>query len=571
MNENNIENVYVSNCGKKYHFSPNCSYIKGKSQSIPFITAKRMFVGPCSRCQNLLSSNNINNNNQFQNNNNNGFKKNKSVRNCNRNNHFFQFNNNLISNELKNPKKIKKEKIYLKNNYEEDKKINEIKEDNISSLNKKTKISDSLILSGSESILAGNLFSFNKKSSLIEKSSELDFNNNKFSTLNKNFPFPLNNNLSSITMKNDNSSGENDINYLFNKNSGEKDEEEKKKILQSITEEDDNKISQNSNSNISKIHKYNNINESFNNKINLKNENSKSQNSSTINSPSSNKIYYLKEAESSISQSSNNIRNNNNIALNSSYVNEDDSLKEKINNKGKNNNRNNKKINNNKLKKKINLNLNDIKILEETDKNSKFLFFENLQSPSINTTNITHNPYIETTINKNEKVETKNNNYENGNFKFTFEVNPKNSQKSCINIEVGFEVEYFDENDICKLNGYESEEDSEFQSDEITLNSICQKFCVLRQFNIFKKTNLINVLINLEKGKFIIIGEEELNILTNNEYLIKNKLKTIYISDCQKLKKENIKEVRPIFYYNKKDINLAEIMISGRFVDSEIL
>ena len=599
-NNNEIKMVYITKCSIKYHFDPKCSYIKAKqTYSIPLFKAEQKFLGPCSRCLNYKDLNSNKNNNLNINNNNNNFifnRNNHNNNNINNNNIFksnniLQNNNNIImyENNIKNKykykynnknKKIKNVKNNLLNNdNEEDKKIND-KHININNENMepKDKNSDFLILSDVSSVLAGGGVGFKKKITLEEKSSDLDFNNNKFSTQNKNIPLPFNN-ISSI-MNYDISSENEGYSTLINKNFNIKEDEDNKNILKSISEEsEDNKINKKSinrneikdekelvnniNSNIVNI---NNIQNSIN--INLKNENESSNNEIKSNILSNNKkvIDSIKNCNNSMEESkSNNININNEKNQNIFVIYNIDNSSQNIN---LNNNRdyyfscssfssNNKS----RIKNKI-IDENDIIILKETNINAKLLSLDNSILQSINTTHFTNNKKNDNKDNFQFKFDEIKDEIDYGCFKFYFEINPKSKNKKSIKIEVGFEVNYIDENDIDIFN--EKENDELINNNDIILNSTCQRFLVLRQFNIYKKTSIINVLINIDKGKFFIVGEKELNEKNNKDLLLGNKYNIFYKCKCQSVPLEQIKDVKPIFNCNQKNINIGEIIINGK-------
>ena len=586
-----MEIVYVSNCGKKYHFNPQCSYIKGKAvNSLPLNSAKIKFGGPCSRCinsQNIL----MNNNNQFKkyyknnifnnnisSNNKNQFNNYLKLQNNLDNNNFFGNNNfvqnnNHIFDELSNNKKINKGNLYnINNDNVNDKKINDINNEK-SILESKDKISDFFMLSGSGSVVDGGGFNLNKKVVIDEKSSEIDFNNNKFSTVNKNIPFLLNNisNIPNFDLSNDNDSS----NFLINKNEWIKEEEKDDgKYIENIVKKFDNtKNEEKKNKNYNLLNKkendkkkgsennydnginFNIINNQINNISNQKDENAffsnskindsneeKSNNNSKI--KSDNNIFFIYNIDNSSNKI--NISNNKDNILPSSLSNQ--------------------KFKKRNQKKKIKINKDEFNLIKETNSNAIILSLENSILPSINTTHITNTTNLE-----NNKIDKKKNDidendiFKKGNYKFSFEINPKINSKICINIEVGFEIDFFDENDI---NEEEEIEDSINENDNIILDSGFQKICVLRRLNIYKKTNQIYVLINIGKGKFFILGEKEFNdIIINKGFIYSNILNILFISNCQIIPLEKIKDIKPIFNYNKKDLNIAEIFNNGRKIE----
>ena len=201
-----------------------------------------------------------------------------------------------------------------------------------------------------------------------------------------------------------------------------------------------------------------------------------------------------------------------------------------------------------KHEKNFNINIEDLNILKQTNTKAKILYFENNIFQSINITHITNMLNNDNNINK---IYNKNDSIDdeiiNGNYKFSFAIIPKSQIKKKIKIEVGFEVNFIDENDIDIINEEENTESDD--SNEIP---------------IYKKTNQIYVLINIEKGKFFVVGEKELNIKNNKDNLLSNSFNILYICNFQMILLERIKEVKPIFKYDKKALNVVEISINGR-------
>ena len=89
----------------------------------------------------------------------------------------------------------------------------------------------------------------------------------------------------------------------------------------------------------------------------------------------------------------------------------------------------------------------------------------------------------------------------------------------------------------------------------------------MRHFYIYKKTNRIHVLINISKGKFYIVGEKELEKRTNGEFLDVSKCEALYLTNFYPLCLNQIKDIRPIFKYNKNALQIADININGKKID----
>ena len=561
MEENELENVYVTPCGKKFHYNSQCTYIKFKPTiRISYKEALQKFEGPCSRCfgynNPLLNKNNqIYNRNNF---NNNFFPNNK----C------FQYNSKQIYNNAKNFKKLRKETFnIINNNDKEDKKNNDRSEGN--SLEKKDIYTDLLISSGNGTILAGGDIDLQKKVLLFEdKNNSIDFNNNNFCTLNKNLPYLNNKNIIN------NFDISNDI-CNFDRLSNNKEDEDKK-----IIEKDDDKKIKKENEVIG--NDFNIINNSNFNKNNYKmyNESSslKSSNDKILNNKDDDKFF-----SNSINNCLENIQNNKNIKNNNNNI-----IIYNIENTSQNKSKNISLYNSEKLniyssklssdkklkknKKNNNRNKKNMNILLSTNENAKKILFNNSILSNINTThnsnsinqgnneikNLDKNNIIE----ENFKIgELNNNKYNNGSFKFSFEINPKTQNKICIEIEVGFEIDYVDDNSTNILN---EEGDNEFinnNNEEIVLDSVIEKFSILRQFKIYKKTNIINVLINIDKGKFFVVGNKELKE-GNNNILLNKKYKILYMGNFQGISFNKLKEIKPIFKFNKNDLNVVDIMLN---------
>lgn len=158
------------------------------------------------------------------------------------------------------------------------------------------------------------------------------------------------------------------------------------------------------------------------------------------------------------------------------------------------------------------------------------------------------------------------NNIFNESFKFTFEINPKNQSKICTKIEVGFEIEFLDEEDNINNNNFEEEDES---NDNSILSSICQKLSVLRQLKINKKTNVINVLINVNEGKFFVVGNKELNGKNDKELLSSKNNNILYLFNFQKINPTQVKQIIPIFKYEKKALNIIDIIINGKNINDQ--
>ena len=516
MEDNNNTIVYITTFGKKFHFNKNCQYIKGKDyKEIPINEAMQKLEGACLRCKNK--------NNNALNINNEPLRLNNRIINMDQNNR----NNNYFysKNEFNHLPFSKNKNIYQ--NYGNDNNLNHFnlqKEDKKSEVSKYSEsqkfnnFSDLLSSSNSKIIKAKN------NTKLFEdKNSDIDFNNINFITeQDKNRQFKLNRQI------NYNPNNSNLIRKSKKENSLIFPSYKSKKIK--IEEYDSNNI----------INDKNNQNEVINFNKNNKKYNDLSQENNIINN---NKIEINKRNNSIINYNQENKEENINIIReqksNSFYIynNYKNFSKNYINYISSSSSSNKILKNKNFSNEKNNL----IKILKETIQNSITL-------PIINDKNLS------------EKISYKNDKIRNGNFKFSFEINPKKKNKININIELGFKIIYSSENDSYNISG---EESSESSKDSIIVNDIYQKHYILNQLNIRKKTNIINVLINISEGKFFIIRTQQNIDDIKNSNLFLSKKNILSISNFQKIPLEKIKEICPIFKFNCMDLNIVDIYFNN--------
>jgi hypothetical protein len=131
-------------------------------------------------------------------------------------------------------------------------------------------------------------------------------------------------------------------------------------------------------------------------------------------------------------------------------------------------------------------------------------------------------------------------------------------------ITVGFEIDYIDESDINVVG----EDKYQLNSiKDIKMGTFYETIMVLRHFYIYKKTNTVHVLINICSGKFFVIGENELNKRNSKLYLNSQNSEILYLRNFNKIYSNQIKDVRPIFKYNKNDLKIAHITINGNGLD----
>lgn len=377
----------------------------------------------------------------------------------------------------------------------------------------------------------------------------------------------------------------NNINLLINNN----------KILNNIIEDEDDKKIEVSKNSISLIkNNYSDFlssSDSFTKEINQKillEERSSDIDFNNINN-------YINKNKIRLSNSNNNIVKNNNIINNKNqklktFEDKQDIFKDKNNNIDKGINKQeylNNLIQNDKSeinKEKlldINYNINNNqksinKSSSESNLNSSnifnnFNFNSNNKKHSSSDSNQkskSQNFSIENNINNNkkeinifhqEKKQQKINcGIDNGNYIFSFRIVPKKKKIIDVNIKIGFEIIYVDEDDS-EINM--DEESSETFDESIIFGCTYQKYYIVKNLNVHRKTNNINVLMDILKGKFLIFKDNdnsESNI--NQNISLQNILSSF---DCQKISKDKIKEINPIFKYDSKDLKIVDIFING--------
>jgi hypothetical protein len=149
--------------------------------------------------------------------------------------------------------------------------------------------------------------------------------------------------------------------------------------------------------------------------------------------------------------------------------------------------------------------------------------------------------------------------FDKGNFKFSFKIIPKPKNLVNIKIEFGFKIIYIDENN----SNYNFEEESSESSNESSgLNKTYHDYYIYKKLNVRKKMKNIIALINISKGKFFIINNQQNFDINDNKNIsfLKNNISAV--SDFPKI--EKITEIIPMFKYNPEDLNYADIIFNGQ-------
>ena len=507
MEENENKIVYITTYGEKYHTNIKCFSIRGrKTKEIPLIQAQKQNKTHCKVCD-------VENYNFFQNIKN---QKNKNY-NQNKNKKFYDkkkniknFINsedadNIIFNSISNIPNDEENiisNIIINNNNNIDVSIEDKKDKIIDKFEEKKNIS-------------------NDSSDIINTNKNTENKNNKISINNNNNRIIESRNLLKNNSFNDSESSQNN---LIENN-------EKNDVIKNIYKD----------KNIINIDNINNIN-NINNKKNIYLSNNK-------NIIENEKFSYDEKNDSEdIIQENiiNDKKNEDIININSKFPNNNfhnikndiASCRLKENYLTKNNIINGYNSNYKLCGK------NDMFVLEETLYTSNLvLSFEK--------------PNILKEINSNGFIK-------NGNYRFSFQlILHKENYNIPIELEVGFEIKYINYQDMCLIK-------DEYLINKENINfkigSLCDSLIMKKHFIVFKNTGVINVLINISKGKFFIIGEDELNKRKQNIFLDKNNTEIFFFKNFYPISSIHLKNVKPIFNYDKKISKYVQIKVNDKTI-----
>ena len=305
----------------------------------------------------------------------------------------------------------------------------------------------------------------------------------------------------------------------------------------------------------------------INNINNINNENNNENNISLTKILIKNKIMLKGEEEKKEDVFSNKVEDKNNMIINENKNNQISLLIKKIiknnrfqfNNKKNNFSDNINKINN-KSKSKSETKFKSIHINSINHRSQKNLISKYSKNSDFNSFSI----FNIKTINKNNTINLEENNIinninnanENGNYDFSLKIIPKKKNDININIELGFEIEIFFEENNSDINL--NEESSEFSEDIMFSNYTSHKIIITKNLKNLTKENEINVLIDIVKGKLFFIKKDD----NKNKIFEKNNI--LSVSNCQKISLDKIKEVHPYLKFNSNDLSIVDMVFNGK-------
>lgn len=328
---------------------------------------------------------------------------------------------------------------------------------------------------------------------------------------------------------------------------------------------EDNKLEQNSNT-------LNNINKIVNQKINL-NFFDQSQNSINFNEYKKEINIHNKEIRNgNNSEIDDKKDNNNNNPKNKQKISqkiESDIEKDKIrgNNFINKIETNNKNIIKNEIKNKIE----DTK--DEVSNSSSLSLTNFMKSKQasicgIGDMNILAETYNEAiTISLPLKNSSNNNetnlfkNYPLGKYKYNFKI--KNLKKdSYAEIEVGFKIIYKNSSDI----NFMDKDLYKYKNKNFEVGTKYDKIIISKKIILGKSSDTIYVLINVNEGKFFIIGKDELEKRKRDIFLDRNNSKILYIKSIGPLYYMEVK-IEPIFIFDENTSRNCQIKFNGKIIN----
>ena len=510
-----IKNVYITPSGKKYHINKNCSSIGKNIIEISLTEAEKRDKLPCLVCS---QKKNDNQNNKIIN-----FNKYKSKKSKYKNNIKSEDAENTLFNESSIAINFNdKEKTKIFNIINEFDNKEEEKNDNFQKEGQSN-------ISDSNDNINNNNDKFNNTNSFIASSdNESDYESSNESD---------NNSDNKTEVKIIEGNNTNLINNNYNKINSIKKE--------SIIDTDNNHIM----SNIEKLNRYK-IREKI--EISKKYLKNKFKNNDKK-SKEEEKIYIFKNDGQNNNYSENIFSNNNDIQFNPIYSNnnvifrKNNCLQNELYNYSYTHSKNN--TNNNMNKVNYICQKYDMIYLEETYNNATIVSFDKVNKVN-NSINIYDNQ-----INDNGVIIK-------DSFIFKFEIKPYNVNcKTSLKLDIGFKLKYINSKDI---NFIADEHSINMENMNIIIGSLSESIKITKKLAILKNTGIVYSLININKGKFFIIGKRELEKRKQNIFLDRNNTEIFYLQNFLPIPANNLKYIQPVINFNKKYLDYFEIKINDK-------
>ena len=186
-----------------------------------------------------------------------------------------------------------------------------------------------------------------------------------------------------------------------------------------------------------------------------------------------------------------------------------------------------------------------------------------IQETYYNATILSFNSQKVVDVNSNEKKE--NEELTKDSYKFSFQITRKeninDNMNEYLNIEVGFKINYINIEDMNLVidEKFINEENIKYE-----IGSLYDNLIIKKKLIIFHNTGVVHVIININKGKFFIVGDKEIeknkqNISLNEKITGIFFYKNFLPFDCEYLEK-----IEPIFINHKSKQTKFEIKLNNK-------
>ena len=150
-------------------------------------------------------------------------------------------------------------------------------------------------------------------------------------------------------------------------------------------------------------------------------------------------------------------------------------------------------------------------------------------------------------------------------YKFSFQITRKENINDNMNeyliIEVGFKINYINIED---MNLVFDEKMIDKENIKYKIGSLCDSLIIKKKLIIFHSTGVVHVMIDINKGKFFIVGEEEIENNKQNMFLNEKISGIFYTKDFVHFDSECLEKIEPIFINYKSKQTKFEIKLNNK-------
>ena len=152
-----------------------------------------------------------------------------------------------------------------------------------------------------------------------------------------------------------------------------------------------------------------------------------------------------------------------------------------------------------------------------------------------------------------------------GKYKYTFEISNLKGNM-IVEIEVGFKIVYKNSLDI----NFSDKKLIKCQNKKFKIGTLYDTLIVAKQLIIGEDTNKVYAFMNVKKGKFFIIGKEELEKRRKNVYLTRDNTEIFYVKNCGPIFYCEMANVEPIFNFDENTLKKCDIKFNGKKIVPKI-